>query len=116
MCCGASVLVPVLPSAGDSERQVVGAAEYQSSPADPEMLSISFTTSVSQESPLGGMRQRTAWSIWKDINGMLNQAHWSFRQWIKPTTACCHLMPAEDLSLLHTISFWHSVGPLGCWC
>lgn len=107
---------PVLPSVGDSESQVVAAAEYQSSPGDLEMLSLSFVTSPPQESPLGAMRQRTAWSILEDIHGMLDEAPWSFRQWINPPPACCHLVPAEDLSLSNTISFWHSVGQLGCCC
>lgn len=61
VCCGALVLVPVLASAGGSESQVVGAAEYQSSPGDPEI----FATSAPQESPLGGMRQRQHGAFWK---------------------------------------------------
>lgn len=80
------MLVPVLPSAGDSESQVVGAAKYQSSPGDLEMLSLSFATSPPQESPLGAVRQRTAWRILEDIHGMLNKAPWSFRQWINSPT------------------------------
>lgn len=106
--------VPVLPSAGDSESQVVGAVEHQSSPGHPEVLCLSFATSLPQESPLGGMRERTAWSILEGIHGVLNQAPWSFRQWIKASPACCALVPAGDLSLPNTIFFWHSVEPLGC--
>lgn len=44
----------------------------------------SFATSVPQESPSGGTRQRTAWSILEDIHDMLNKAVGSFRPWTKP--------------------------------